>query len=219
MNEKTSVIDIAPQAIEAMCYGDFKERFIPCFETVKQNADMLVLVGNIWQATNKRFPKEQNSNDIIARYPALLTSFILVANHYEELKNTNPNHLSALAHATYYLTNGLTEDLVTLFGDGLLISKIDDKVDSRHNDASARQVHTLNAMSYLFNEYQNLKQNQESEQIKQNLCNYIDALAPAEVKHLEPTFALNEEDFELIYSLILGKEINEGGEKHENRRV
>lgn len=219
MSNESNVIDIATQAIDVVYYGDFKERFEPCFEKVKNNADMLSLVGNIWKATNKRFPVSKNPADIIARYPALLTSFILVANHYEILKDTNANHLSALAHATYYLTNGVTNDMVELFGDGLLIDKIDAKVDPRHNEASARQIHTLNAMGNFLKQYYVLKQNQDIKAIRQHLNNYIDGLTSDEVKHLEPMYQLSAEDFELVYDLLCKNNFSGGGSKHENRRL
>lgn len=223
MSENQNALKTAQTAINTMyLIGDFEERFIPCLETVKNDSNMTTLVNNIWLATNKRFPEHQNYDHTIARYPALLTSIILVANHYEDLKTTDKEQLSALAHATYYLTNGATTDMVELFGDGSIIKSIDKKLDPHHNNTSYYQAYTLNAMGNILKQYSYVSQTHNKERIKKYLNNYIKSLTTDEVKNLEPMYQLKEEDMIDAYSLLLslGNSTGEKGDiKHANRRL
>lgn len=221
MSNQKSAVETSSHAINSMpLIGNFKELFDQSLEIVKNNQNMESLVEIVWTQTQKRYPGQRGKG--IAQYPALLTSVILVANHYDVLKDMDKKHLSALSYATYYLTNGVTPDMVSLFGDGILIDKIMKKVETKGTDNYSKNYCTLNAMGNFLKEYNNLNPIYSSEQIKQYLNNYIDTLTPEQVKHLEPMYKVSTEDINIAYKLLFSSNSTnqtEGENKRENRRL
>ena len=221
MSNQKSAVETSSHAINSMpLIGNFKELFDESLKIVRNNQNMETLVENVWTQTQKRYPGQRGKD--IAQYPALLSSVILVANHYDVLKDMDRNHLSALSYATYYLTNGVTTDMVSLFGDDVLIDKIIKKVETRGIDNYSKNYYTLNAMGNFLNEYNNLNPTYSSEQIKQYLNNYIDTLTPEQLKHLEPMYKVSAEDINIAYNLLFssnGTNQTEGENKRENRRL
>lgn len=218
-NYKTA-IDIAPYALNSMhLIGNFKELFDPSLEIVKNNKDMKVLVEKTWEQSQKRYSAQHDPT--LGQYPALLSSVILIANHYDDVKNMDIKHLSALSHATYYLTNGITTDLVLLFGDGILMDKIMQKTETKNIDNFSKAYYTLNTMGNFLNQYNNLKPTTSSDEIKQYLNNYIDSLDIEQVKHLDPMYKLSTDDINIAYELLFSTFTtkSEGEPKHENRRL
>lgn len=201
MSNHISAINTAPQALNSMyLIGNFKELFDPSLEKVKSNKSMSDLVESIWQTTQTRY-KSQNDKRL-AQYPALVSSIILIANHYDDLKNMNKEYLSALSYATYYLTNGLTNDLVLLFGDGILIDKIIKKLKVKDLDRSSKNYYTLNTMGNFLGYYYNNMQKQNINQIKLYLNDYIDSLDVDQLKKLKPLFELTDEDLDYVYKYL-----------------
>lgn len=220
MTNHKSAIDTASQALNSMhLIGNFKELFVQSFETVKNNENMKNLVEQTWHQSKKRYSYQQDP--ILGQYPAFLSSVILIANHYDDIKDMNINHLSALSYATYYLTNGKTNELVSLFGDGILIEKIMQKTETKNIDDFSKAYYTLNTMGNFLNQYNNLKPTTSSDEIKQYLNNYIDSLDIEQVKHLDPMYKLSTDDINIAYELLFSTFTtkSEGEARHENRRL
>lgn len=166
----------------------FKEACVDSMKLIKGDEEKEKLVQQISSEISSIYSEDKKNNNALVIYPAKLTSCVIVANCYEQIKDTKPKYLAVLSYATFYCTGGVVDEMVELFGDGVIIGKVINKTDYLYNDSYSRKVSSLNTIGSLLKHYRALKKATTSSEVIPYLTSYVDNLKPVDLRKLEPLY-------------------------------
>ena len=195
-NKEKEFLNEGIKAIRSKEYiHEFEGDYLNSLDHIATDNNKMALAISIFEQI--KIKADNSSNPVfLSLYPEFLSSLLLVDRHYDAIKDTDPKYLETLSYATFYLTGNKTEDMVSLFGDGLIISKLRSKTRDR-------QV-ILNAMGNFLGRYQK-KDEESKEDLKARLISYTQAASPSDLSSLEPLYKMNDELMKEALKIIFPK--------------
>lgn len=172
---------------------DFENDYLTSLDNIVANRQKLDLAIKVYEELTK---KQEENPEYLSVYPSLLASLLLIDRHYDVVKDKEASVIDTLAYSTFYLTGNKTDDMIDLFGDGELITKIKEKTKEKSV--------ILNAMGNFLGQYLQVRA-EGRKGLKQNLISFTESSSKKDLASLEPLYSMNEELRETALNIILQK--------------
>ena len=178
---------------------DFENDYLTSLDNIVANRQKLDLAIKVYEELTK---KQEENPKYLSVYPSLLASLLLIDRHYDVVKDKEASVIDTLAYSTFYLTGNKTDDMIDLFGDGELITKIKEKTKEKSV--------ILNAMGNFLGRYQKVS-DEEKDNLKKSFISYTESASREDLSSLEPLYKMND-DLQKDAITILFQKPNKGGQ-------